>query len=52
MSHWGEGWRWLAYGTLFVIVPFSSLFALALWLLKMTPNTWGRSVWYGGRNDT
>ena len=45
-------WRWLLYGTLFVIVPFSSLFALGLYVLKMTPRAWWRSVWHGERDDT
>lgn len=51
MQHWGEGWRWLVYGTLIAIIPFSSLFFLGLWLLKMTPAKWWRGVWTPGPPD-
>lgn len=47
MQHWGEGWKWLIYGTLIVIIPFSSLFMLLLWLLKLTPAQWWRNAWGG-----
>lgn len=51
LQHWGEGWRWFVYGALFAIIPFSSLFVLLLWLLKLTPRTWWRNVWLGERDD-
>ena len=45
MPQWD--YKWLLYGTLFVLVPFSSLFAIGLCVLKMTPRAWWKSVWSG-----
>ncbi len=38
-------WRWLLYSTLIVIVPFSSLFVIGLWFMRLSPLAWWRSVW-------
>ena len=51
MSQWGEGWRWLVYGALIVLVPGSSLFLFGLWLMKMTPRRWWRAVWGGSDGE-
>ena len=51
VQHWGEGWRWLVYGALIVLVPGSSLFLFGLWLMKMTPRKWWRAVWGGSDGE-
>jgi hypothetical protein len=43
----GIDWRWLLYGAAFVLIPFSSLFLVGLYVLKMTPKRWWQSVWSG-----
>mgnify|MGYP001605832681 CR=1 FL=1 len=48
LQPWGEGWRWLIYGVLIAIIPFSSLFLIGLYVLKMTPWRWWRSVYTPG----
>jgi hypothetical protein len=48
----GIDWRWLLYGTLIAIVPFSSLFLLFLWIVKQTPRNWWRGAWSGQQGDS